>query len=227
MGKKKHKPIVEKESEDEVEETIVDDSDVEEDVNEESAESDSEIYKMKQKKESGKQKNLEFESDESKSKFINALSAILNSGNGDNPIMSQNSKYKKEFENAKKEFTETILRKKENHQIYNKDLLRPVLEKESIDKENKLKAIALEGVVALFKAVQKAKANEKAKDKSDEGYEALGALHKGFLKGNTYPKQSKDYKVKSQGDRDGKDMPAGKKAKWSALEEEDVVAEDE
>lgn len=133
---------------------------------------DEEVYQSKKEKVVSKQKKLEFESEETKLHFIKALENIL-SIEDEKPIMSKNQTLIKENKKLKTELENHIKKKKETHQILNKDLQRPDLESESIEKEKNLKIIALDGVIALFTEIRRAKSQQRLKEEKETGYEVL------------------------------------------------------
>ena len=138
---------------------------------EDSASDDDEFFEKQNKKDSKKDHNtkLEFETEETKEKFLKTLDKILTSKV--TGIMSKNKKLIKQNEKLREELSIEIKKSFDDKKIYNKDHRDP--DTYSMQKENNFRSIATSGIVELFSAVQKSRKDEKKRAELASGYSSL------------------------------------------------------
>jgi hypothetical protein len=157
----------------------------ESDVNEESGDEDSENESEDDEKyekiknepsKEKKQKRIGFDNEKTKNSFLTELNKILNitTSNENNPILDQNKKIMIEIKETAKKSHEKIVKQLEDHKLLKKSHKAPDLEGKT--KEEKLKRIAEDGVLKLFKHIQEKK--KILKQESDDSNPAIDMLFK-------------------------------------------------
>lgn len=138
--------------------------------------------KIKRREERKASQRIEFQTDETKEKFLSALQTILSSPfpNIDNNVTTGNPSGLPLFKNfnrkvvqmKEKEISE-IQSRREDFMIFNKDHFPPNLTSQ-IGKETELRRLATDGVVELLRHVVKERKRRAVEnEKVDNGYEAL------------------------------------------------------